>query len=111
MFRIVSGTSQDCNLCQCFFVDFKRQRIGSAAGAKSAGCSEKCVLELLNNDPELRFLRTQKEACVIPLLCVYMHSLVRVGAPVCLCRCMCVLVSLFVWSVAISDRIRGEGGL
>ena len=53
-FRIVSGTSQNCNLCQCFFVDFKRQRIGSAAGAKSAECSEKCMLGLLNEDPELR---------------------------------------------------------
>ena len=54
VFRIVSGTSQNCNLCQCFSVDFKRQRIGSAAGAKSAGCSEKCMLGLLNEDPELR---------------------------------------------------------
>ena len=60
------------------------------------------MLELLNNDPELRFLRTPKKACVIPLLCMYMRSLVRVGAPVCLCRYMCVLVSLSVWPVTIS---------
>ena len=103
-----SGTSKDCSLYQCLLINVRSQRIGSIVRAKSAGCSKKCMLELLNNDPELRFLQTKKEECVIPLSCVYMRFLVRVRAPVCLCQGMCVLVSSSVWPVAISNRIRGE---
>ena len=90
LFRIASGTSQDCNLYQYFLVNVGSQRIGSIVRAKSAGCSKKCMLELLNNDPELRFLQTQKEECVIPLSCVYMRFSVRLRAPVCFVRvCVC----------------------
>ena len=73
-------------------VNIGTQRIGSAVRVESAGCSEKCTLKLLDNDPEPRFLRAQKEVWVIPLLCGYMRwtvwALQYIFVAVCVCLCL-----------------------